>query len=139
MLRFYARQLGARCARCAAAGPGDPQRHVPRLVDVKTSRQWILYSLLRVGIFAAALTALLLAGIEPWIAALVAAVIGLCITYIFFRPQRDAVARNLWERRNAPARDDDAAAEDGADEAVTGLEGHRGGESDAEEQGRQAR
>ncbi len=116
---------------------------MPRLGGVKSSRQWISYSLLRLGIFAAVLIVLLVLQIEPWIAALVAAVVGLCVAYIFFRPQREAVARSFWEFRTTQQRDADSDAENNALDAAAptspSLEGQGGGEADAEEQGRQAR
>lgn len=70
-------------------------------------KPWITYSLIRVGIFAAVFALLYgLAGIEPWIAAIIAAAIGLCVSYIFFRPQRDEAVRSL-----AKAKQSDEAAE----------------------------
>jgi len=116
---------------------------LPRLGGVKSSRQWISYSLLRLGIFAVVLAILLVLQIEPWIAAIVAAVVGLCVAYIFFRPQREAVARSFWEFRTSEQRDSDSDAEndalDAAAPSTPPLEGQGGGEADAEEQGRQAR
>ena len=122
---------------------------MPRLGGVKSSRQWISYSLLRLGIFAAVFIALLVLQIEPWIAAVVAAVIGVCVAYIFFRPQREAIARSFWEFRTTEQRDADSDAENDALDAGAAprtpppstptLEGEGGGEADAEEQGRQAR
>ncbi|QHO68405.1 DUF4229 domain-containing protein [Marisediminicola antarctica] len=111
---------------------------------MKSSRQWISYSLLRLGVFAAVLIVLLVLQVEPWIAAVIAAVVGLCVAYIFFRPQREAVARSFWEFRTTAQRDSDSDAEnDALDAAATPsaspLEGQGGGEADAEEQGRQAR
>lgn len=111
---------------------------------MKSSRQWISYSLLRLGLFAAVLTVLLVLDVKPWIAAIVAAVVGLCVAYIFFRPQREAVARSFWEFRTSEQRDADSDAENDALDAAAApsgppLEGQGSGEADAEEQGRQAR
>ena len=59
-------------------------------------KPWVLYSLIRVGIFAAVFALLYgLAGLEWWIAALIAAAIGLCVAYLFFRPQRDELVRTI--------------------------------------------
>lgn len=55
---------------------------------------------------------LLLVGVEWWLAAILAAVIGLCVSYIFFGKLRDAVARDLAARRAAPPEDSDADVED---------------------------
>ncbi|MDP3209479.1 MAG: DUF4229 domain-containing protein [Rhodoglobus sp.] len=75
-------------------------------------KPWVLYSLVRVGVFALALAILLLIGIEWWLAAIIAAVVGLCVAYIFFGRLRDAVAHDIVRRRNRPAGDVDSAAED---------------------------
>ncbi len=75
-------------------------------------KPWVVYSLVRVGVFALALAALLLIGIEWWLAAIIAAVVGLCVAYIFFGGLRDAVARDIVARRARPAGDADSAAED---------------------------
>lgn len=79
----------------------------------------MLYTVLRIGIFAVVLIALLLLRVTPWIAAIVAAVIGLCVTYLFFRKQRDAVVTSFYEYRTTEHRDLDNDVEntalDGAD------------------------
>jgi hypothetical protein len=75
-------------------------------------KPWVAYSLLRVGLFAAAFAILMLLGIEWWLSAVLAAVIGLCVSYIFFGGLRARVAADLAARRAAPARDVDADVED---------------------------
>lgn len=75
-------------------------------------RPWLAYTLIRLGVFAAALAVLLIVGVWPWLAAIVAAVIGFCVAYIFFGRFRTAMALELAERRTRPARDRDAEAED---------------------------
>ncbi|MBH0025043.1 DUF4229 domain-containing protein [Salinibacterium sp. SWN248] len=77
-------------------------------------KPWIAYSLLRVGVFAAAFTVLMIANVEPWIAALIAAILGFAISYVFFSKLRDAVALDLASRRGRPAHDPDRDAEDAA-------------------------
>jgi divalent metal cation (Fe/Co/Zn/Cd) transporter len=72
------------------------------LVLVKSSTRWILYSLFRVGLFAAALVAMLLLGLEWWLAAIVATVVAFAISYIFFSEPRDALAQDIHARRQAP-------------------------------------
>ena len=74
----------------------------------------MLYSLVRLAIFAGALAVLLVVGVPGWLAAIVAAIIGLCVSYIFFGKLRDAVARDLAARRAKPntEKDSDAEAED---------------------------
>ncbi len=73
---------------------------MPRLVLVKSSHAWIVYSVIRLGIFAIALAALLLLQLTSWIAAILAAVIALCLSYIFLRGPRDRIAKDLYARRH---------------------------------------
>ena len=88
--------------------------HSARSLRAYTGRvkPWVAYSLVRVGIFAVAFAVAMLAGAQPWLAAIIAAVIGLCVSYIFFRRLRDAVAVDLAERRARPPGDIDSAVED---------------------------
>ncbi|MFP7762246.1 DUF4229 domain-containing protein [Marisediminicola sp. LYQ134] len=79
---------------------------------MKSTRPWILYTVIRLGIFAVVLTALLLIGLEPWVSAIAAAVVGLCVTYIFFSRQREQVVTSFYEYRTAGPRDADADVED---------------------------
>ena len=84
---------------------------MPTLAYVKP---WVLYSLVRVGVFLLVFALLMATQQLPWwLAAIIAAVIGLCVAYIFFGKLRDAVARDLAERRSAPpVKDADQLAED---------------------------
>lgn len=76
-------------------------------------KPWVTYSLVRIGISALALTVLMLVGLEWWLAALLAAVIGFLVSYIFFAKLRDAVTADIVARREAPEqKNDDALAED---------------------------
>lgn len=75
-------------------------------------KPWVAYSLVRLGVLAVVFTALMLAEIPWWLSAIIATVVGLCVGYIFFGKLRDAVALDVAERRNRPANDADAAAED---------------------------
>ncbi|PRY67038.1 uncharacterized protein DUF4229 [Glaciihabitans tibetensis] len=77
-------------------------------------RPWIKYTLIRIALFAAVLAILMLFTPAPsWLAAIIAAVVGLCVSYIFFRPQRDDLAKSIAVRRergeiNADEDEDDA-------------------------------
>lgn len=62
---------------------------------------WFWFSLMRIAAFAIPLVVMLFLGIEPWIAAVLAAVIGLCISYIFFAPTRNSLSQALYESRQA--------------------------------------
>lgn len=72
----------------------------------------MLYSLVRVGVFAIALAVLLVVGVPWWLAAIIAAVVGLCVAYIFFGKLRDAVAVDIAQRRSRTTKDADQLAED---------------------------
>jgi len=80
-------------------------------------RAWVIYSLLRLGLFAAAF-ALLYWLLPPdlwWLAAICAALIALSISYIFFSGLRARVTEDLAKRtrqREPKPADPDAAAED---------------------------
>ena len=82
---------------------------MPKLGNVKP---WLQYSIVRLVSFAIAIGVLLLVGLEWWLAAILAAVIGLCVSYIFFGKLRDAVASDLAARRTAPPENSDADVED---------------------------
>lgn len=74
---------------------------------------WFWFSLMRIAAFAIPLIVMLFLGIEPWIAAVLAAVIGLCISYIFFAPTRNSLSQALYESRQAKkAGDKDEETED---------------------------
>ncbi|WP_423919041.1 DUF4229 domain-containing protein [Frigoribacterium sp. 2-23] len=78
-------------------------------------KPWITYTIVRLGLFAVVLAVLLVIGIDPLWATLIAAIVGLCLSYIFFYRLRREVALSLATRRAAPEkRDDDSVAEDDA-------------------------
>jgi hypothetical protein len=86
-----------------------------RCLDLGPVKPAIAYGLLRVGVFAAVFAVLLLVRLDLWwLWAVIAAVVSLCVGYVFFGRLRDAVARDLAARRDAPgpAPDSDEAAED---------------------------
>lgn len=58
-------------------------------------RPWIAYTLLRVGLFALFFGVLFVLGLQWWLAAIIAAVLGFCVAYIFFRRLRARVAADL--------------------------------------------
>ncbi len=75
-------------------------------------RPWIAYTLLRIGLFAAFFAVLLLLGLEWWLAAIVAAALGFCVAYIFFRRLRERVALDLSAARAGTDRRPDEVLED---------------------------
>ena len=91
-------------------------------------RAWIVYSALRIGVFLA-IFALLYAftsaiGWNPaWaISACAAAVLALCISYIFFRPLRERVALDVVAARSgaAPDKAPKAGSDEDAEDAARG-------------------
>ncbi len=98
---------------------------------------WVRYTALRLGMFLGLFLLFLLVGIVWWVAALLAAVISLCLSYIFLADLRNAVATDIAARRAAPdARGDDETAEDAAVEDG-GLERQGGSESQSEQERRE--
>jgi hypothetical protein len=83
---------------------------------VKRISPVLVYTVFRLLTFAVPLTALLLMQINPLIATLLAALIGVSLSYIFLRPQREQVSRELYARRHegktSPHAHDDEDAED---------------------------
>ncbi len=74
---------------------------------------------MRLAAFAVPLVIMLWLGMIPWLAATLSAIIGLCVSYIFFAKTRNELSSSLYERRNAKKAnsDKDAAAEDAEVEA----------------------
>lgn len=75
----------------------------------------VRYTVLRLLAFVVPLLLLVfLTGLQPWIAAIIAAIIGLCISYIFLRTPRETVAQDLYARRHGdkPVAHDDEDSED---------------------------
>jgi membrane associated rhomboid family serine protease len=79
-------------------------------------RPWIKYTLVRVIIFAVILAVLLLVGVPTILAAVIAALGGLGISFLFFRKLRDEVALEMANRRKTPAPRKDDEEEDALDE-----------------------
>jgi outer membrane murein-binding lipoprotein Lpp len=88
---------------------------------VKSVPVWIWYTALRILLFAVPLAVLLLAGVNPWVSAAVAAVFGLSASLIFLRRQRESIASDLYaaRHRDTPAVRDDDAEEDAAVDATS--------------------
>jgi hypothetical protein len=88
---------------------------------VKRIPSWITYTVLRLLVFAVPLVVLLLLGVVWWLAVIAAALIGLCLSYIFLSRPRNAVSSDLYavRHRDKPARSEDDAVEDAAVENAT--------------------
>ncbi|SMQ73279.1 Protein of unknown function [Plantibacter sp. VKM Ac-1784] len=77
----------------------------------------VRYTILRLLAFVVPLLLLVfLTGLQPWVAAIIAAIIGLCVSYIFLRTPRETVAQELYARRHGdkPTPHDDEDSEDAA-------------------------
>lgn len=83
---------------------------------MKSAPAWVLYTVYRILLFVVPLALLLILRIEPWLSALLAAVIGLCLSYIFLRSPREEVARGLYSatHRTKPVKQADDETEDAA-------------------------
>ncbi|MFJ3383900.1 MULTISPECIES: DUF4229 domain-containing protein [unclassified Curtobacterium] len=75
-------------------------------------KAWLVYTLARLGIFAAALVVLFVIGLPWYWATIGAALIGLLVSYIALPRLRGEVTTNLANRRGRPERDADSDFED---------------------------
>jgi membrane protein implicated in regulation of membrane protease activity len=62
---------------------------------VKSGRVWLVYSLLRLALFVVPFALLMVAGVAWYWAAIIAAIISLCASYIFLGRQRQTMAEDL--------------------------------------------
>lgn len=67
---------------------------------VKSLPVWFWYTVLRIVLFAVPLAVLLIAGVDPWVSAAVAAVFGFSASIIFLRRQRESIATDLYAARH---------------------------------------
>jgi hypothetical protein len=106
---------------------------------MKAVPAWVSYSVYRVLMFVVPLVVLLVLQVDPWVATLLAAVIGLCLSYIFLQKPRESVSRDLYQVRHgtkgaagtggvSPHAVSDAETEDAA---LDLLEGESQGEQNA--------
>ena len=61
---------------------------------------WLYYSVLRVLMFVIPLAILLSLGLWPWASAVIAALVGLCLSYLLLGKSRASVARDLYHARH---------------------------------------
>ncbi|GGF11197.1 hypothetical protein GCM10011399_01240 [Subtercola lobariae] len=96
----------------------------------------MVYTLIRLGIFAVVLAILLITQMTPWIAAAVAAVISLCASYIFLKKPREELANGLYEARHgngkvAPRAPEKAGSDEDLEDTVVDEAGTGKGTSTA--------
>lgn len=86
---------------------------------MKRIPSWLTYTVLRLLVFAAPLAILLLVGLSWWLAVIAAALIGLCLSYIFLSKPRNAVSNDLYaaRHRDKPVTSEDDDVEDAAVDA----------------------
>lgn len=95
---------------------------------MKSLPAWLSYSVIRLLLFAVPLAILLVTGFGPIVATILAAIIGLCLSYIFLRAPRARMAESVYRARHKPSAPEpsdadieDAAVEDAAvDDAAVG-------------------
>ncbi|MFC5789363.1 DUF4229 domain-containing protein [Agromyces tardus] len=87
---------------------------------VRSAPTWLRYTLLRVLLFAAPLAVLLIAGVDPWISVIVAALFGFSSSLVFLRGMRERLSEELYaaRHREQPVVRDDDLAEDAAVDAA---------------------
>lgn len=66
-------------------------------------RAWILYSVVRLLLFAVPFGILFAIGAEWWLAALIATALAFCVSYIFLKPLREGVTTQLAARASGKA------------------------------------
>ena len=67
---------------------------------VKSVPVWIWYTALRILLFAVPLAVLLLAGVNPWVSAAMAALFGLSASLVFLRRPRATLSTDLYAARH---------------------------------------
>lgn len=80
---------------------------------------WIWYTALRILLFAVPLAILLIAGVNPWVSTLLAALFGFSASLLFLRRQRESMSSELYaaRHREKPVVREDDEAEDAAIDA----------------------
>ncbi|AWB94523.1 DUF4229 domain-containing protein [Agromyces badenianii] len=83
---------------------------------MKSLPVWIWYTVLRVLLFAVPLAVLLIAGVDPLVSTIVAAVFGLSASLLFLRRPRESMASDLYaaRHRETPLVAEDDEVEDAA-------------------------
>lgn len=91
---------------------------------------WIVYIVLRLLFFAVPFTVLFLIGLQPWIAAVFAALIGVALSVIFLARSRSTASESIYDWRNRDRTADDIV-EDEAVEAGGAPETTQSPEADS--------
>jgi hypothetical protein len=88
----------------------------------RKSRTWLWFTLIRLGIFAVVLVALLYTMFPVWIDAIIAATVSLCISIIFLRNPRAAMSEDLYRLRTGQKIESSGPTDEDAEDAVIDSE-----------------
>lgn len=77
-------------------------------------RKILAFSILRLVVFALPFAILMMFGIIWWASAAIAAIVGLCLSYLFLHNQRNEVAAALEQLRSNSSKDADSDLENEA-------------------------
>ena len=73
---------------------------------------WVIYVSIRLGLFAVLLAIMLLVGFDPNFSTLIAGVVALALSLIFFDKQRSELSKSIYEKNQRKHADRDTRAED---------------------------
>lgn len=82
---------------------------------MKSIPAWVTYTVLRLLLIAVPLVILLVLQVPWWLSAIIAAVIGLCLSYLLLGRSRDAVSTEIYAARQRKAT---VPADDEAEDSV---------------------
>ena len=88
---------------------------------MKKSSAWLIYTVLRLAAFIVPLAIMLALRVDYIIAGVLSAIIGLCVSYIFFAKWRSQISEQLYASRRGKvsATERDEHAEDAEVDAAT--------------------
>lgn len=88
---------------------------------MSSTRRIVLYSIIRIALFAVPFILFMLLNIWWWLSAILAAIVAACLSYLFLGRQRNEVAEVVESWRHGDHRDDDNDVENAAlDERAAG-------------------
>lgn len=82
---------------------------------MKSLPPWVTYTVLRLLLIAVPLVILLLLQVPWWLSAIIAAVVGLCLSYLLLGSSRDKVSSEIYAARTRKAA---VPADDEAEDSV---------------------
>lgn len=99
---------------------------------VKNPRSaWLIYIVLRLLFFAVPFAVLYLIGIQPWLAAIFAALIGVALSVIFLARSRATASESIYDWRNRDRTADDIVEDEAVDAGAEHGAGPAGDAGDA--------